>query len=210
MVPSPPWSNERKSAPRMLQLLSGFYRSFKTVVEKRHVNTTVSLGGIRFCPPFRVFSPKFGVSSQLALVALEWDAKNRVWCRPEESPHVFVLWRMEKESRILLWKHISPSLHLEELALGGDWDTRCPMDDEEIEILFSRCQLSDLRHLSLQRVSHLSDRSVETLVQAGCGPKLETLSLAGERRHWFKKANFRARNPSPPHTIIGCRYGPPE
>ena len=118
---------------------------------------------------------------QLSLVAELWNAQKMDMEKSADAPHVLCLWAMSKEKRMLLWKELQPQLQLRELELGGEWFKRsCPVDDEELTILCPEGCLHDLQRLFLHHADRVTDCGLRTLVLAGCGAQLKSLTLSGD------------------------------
>ena len=115
---------------------------------------------------------------RLFLVAALWDEESLTSVETPEAPHLLCLWRMNKETRILLWKEIQPQLQLQELGLGGVGNAaKCSMEDEELAILFPRDSLQSLQKVFLYAADKVTDEGLCALASAGCGAQLTSLTL---------------------------------
>ena len=121
------------------------------------------------------------VCVQLSLVVEVWNAQTMDVEEAADAPHVLSLWRAGKEKRVLLWAELQPQLQLHELGLGGEfYGSKCPVDVEEVALLFPQGSLVELQHLFLYAMDRWSDCGLGALVSAGCGAHLSSLSLDGE------------------------------
>lgn len=104
-----------------------------------------------------------------------------------DAEHLRVLWRMEREKRVEVWRRLGQFEDMEEeleleLELGGAWRCECPIDKEELFMLLPGGEgaLARLRVLSLWWCEdQVDDGILRALVSAGCGKELTSLSLAG-------------------------------
>ena len=118
---------------------------------------------------------------QLSLVAELFNDTTLKFEKTANAPQVLCLWRMSKEKRVLLWKELKPQLQLRELELGGEWNgVRCPVDDEELEILCPKSSLYELQQLLLHAAGRVTDCGLQALASAGCGAQLTSLTLSCE------------------------------
>ena len=117
---------------------------------------------------------------QLSLVSEVLKDQEEIEKTPD-APHVRCLWTLSKGKRILLWKELQPQLQLQELGLGGEWyGTKCPVDDEELAILFPKDSLHELQQLYLHAACRVTDSGLSSLASAGCGAQVTSLTLRGE------------------------------
>ena len=96
------------------------------------------------------------------------------------ADRVRCVWEMSHRVRTQLWTHLQSHLQMEELELGGENapdGTKCPLDCEEAAILSPQGSLRQLRTLHLSHIPVLTDFG--WIVDAECGPRLESLCLWG-------------------------------
>ena len=119
--------------------------------------------------------------AQLPLALKVWNMDCDELQRTPHASHVLTLWKMEKKKRQELWKKVKPKLNLEELWLGGDTPMQgmeCPMEHKELAFLFPPGSLRGLRTLYLSHARSIGDEALRTLVHAGCGNALTSLTLS--------------------------------
>ena len=124
--------------------------------------------------------------AQLSLWIVRKRTNGSVEENRRHAEHVRRLWRMAKKDRLHLWRFLRPRFtNLVKLALGGDADCVCPLDDEELGVLFvggGQEPLKGLRELFLYRMGSLTDSGFGALTHAGCGKNLTWLSLSCAHR----------------------------
>lgn len=105
------------------------------------------------------------------------------------AKHVRVLWGMDREKRVEVWRSLGGFQGLELLELGGEPGCRCPMEEEELFMLMpaeGRGTLAGLRVLFLGvGGSQIDDGFLRALVTCGCGEALTSLTLAGHFRFFL-------------------------
>ena len=115
-----------------------------------------------------------------------WDAVEMNLVKNPDAEHVRVLWRMNRDKRVQVWRRLGRFEEVEELELGGErsWQgAKCPMDKEELFMLLPEGEgaLAGLRMLFLWHCAEqVDDDFLLALTSAGCGEKLTSLDLLSE------------------------------
>ena len=118
---------------------------------------------------------------QLSLWVERWDETGRKDIENPNAEHVRVLWRMERDKRVRVWRRLGRFEEVTELELGGEHDGReCPMDMEELFMLLPEGELAlaGVRGLLLGWcANNVDDGFLRALASAGCGENLTSLTL---------------------------------
>lgn len=99
------------------------------------------------------------------------------------AEYVRVLWRMDRDKRVQVWRRLGRFQEVEELVLGGELVCECPVDVQELCLLLpERAEaLTGLHKLFLWYcASNTDDGYLRALTTAGCGENLTELTLVGE------------------------------
>lgn len=105
------------------------------------------------------------------------------WIKCPGAEQVRVLWGMEREKRLQMWRTLSPFQEVEELELGGVTFRECPMGLGELLMLLPEGggALAGVRKLTLCRCGvEMEDGVLRTLFSSGCGRNMSSLRLVGE------------------------------
>lgn len=117
------------------------------------------------------------LSPQLSLWVSRYDPVQRKEVDHPGWKHVVVLWRMDRDRRLLVWEALGRHDTLEVLELG-DSDT---LDvDDQLQVLARRVlppRLDGMCVLTLRSMPKLTDAGLQALAAAGCGTHLTSLTL---------------------------------
>ena len=97
-----------------------------------------------------------------------------------DAEHVRVLWRIERDKRVQVWRRLGRFQEVRELELGGELSCLCPMNVEELFMLLPEGAgaLAGLHKLFLWGCSdQVDDGFLRALASAGCGKMLTSLTL---------------------------------
>jgi len=100
-----------------------------------------------------------------------------------DAEHVRVLWRMDRNKRVQVWRRLGRFEEVEELELGGQCRCECPLDKEELFMLLPEGggALAGLQKLLLWWCGRqVDDDFLRFLVSLGCGKNLTSLRLGCE------------------------------
>ena len=123
----------------------------------------------------------FAFFLQLSFWMERWDETGRQEIKNPDAEHVRVLWRMERDKRVHVWRRLGRFQEPEKLHLGGEYLCECPLDAEELLLLLPEGAgaLAGLRVLILWRcASQVNNDFLRALASAGCGENLTWLSLS--------------------------------
>lgn len=121
--------------------------------------------------------------SQLSFCVERWDAEGK-FIRDPNAEHVRVLWRMDRDKRVQVWRALSRFQSVEGLELAGEMRCECPMGVEELFMLLPETAgaLAGQHELFLRHCSiKMDDEFLRALASAGCGQMLTSLHLGSER-----------------------------
>lgn len=118
--------------------------------------------------------------AQLSLWTRWYDVVTERAAFHPSRDHVEILWKMSREKRLRVWQEVGRHDALEVLELGDCHD----MEDGEMRDMVTLLVLpgcpASVRVLYLGFMWKLTDASIQTLAEAGCGESLESLRLACE------------------------------
>lgn len=122
-------------------------------------------------------------ASQLSLWIERVDPVHFEFVRHPGWVHVFALWRMPREQRLGVWGALGRyDEGLEVLELGGNSETPCPLDDEEMMVILRMVlpgHLDCVHMLFLGFMNSVTDASVQALADRGCGKRLKSVDFRG-------------------------------
>ena len=109
-----------------------------------------------------------------------WDAVEMNLVKNPDAEHVRVLWRMESDKRVQVWRRLGRFEEVEELELGEENNSWCRMDVELLMLLpEGEGALAGLQTIFLWHCARqVDDDFLRVLVSAGCGKSLTSLHLS--------------------------------
>lgn len=119
---------------------------------------------------------------QLRLWVERLDVREVETTQNLNAEHVRLLWRMDRDKRVQVWRELGRFQEVTKVELGGELGCLCPMDVEELLMLLPEGAgaLSGLRTLFLRWYVNQVDSGLHALSSAGCGENLTSLTLWSE------------------------------
>ena len=108
-------------------------------------------------------------------------------CKNPDAKHVRILWCMESDKRVQVWRKLGRFRRVTELEIGGEHGSieddcggcDCDVGKKELFMLLpeGKGALAGLHKLLLWRCANMDDGFLRALASAGCGKNLTSLTL---------------------------------